>query len=139
MIPGRLVTISNGNHRNALAVILHEGTLDSTSKLISTNTTNKPLEKTYLALLLCTKTYENNKLLDASMKLDNDEIIDKEKQSRHCDIFLSKTLFIPKEQSGQVVEEILAGDIEEILNKCIKVDYTKIIENHKKRLIPRFR
>jgi len=51
----------------------------------------------------------------------------------------TKRLFQPEGQCGQVVEEIIAADIEELINKTIKIDPEKIIDNHKKRLIPRFR
>ena len=51
----------------------------------------------------------------------------------------TKGLFQPEGPCGQVVEEIIAADIVELVNKTLKVDSEKIIDNHKKRLIPRFR
>jgi len=150
LIPGRLVLITNNKHKNALAVILNVGDLDgSSSKLTSTNSkSTNPLEKIFVVLILCSQTYEEGKTFDS---LKQDSTTDKIKDTAHArtqendlfqnhsEQFLSKRIFEPVGKPGQTVEEVMAMDIADIINKTIKCDFEKVIENHKKRLIPRFR
>lgn len=48
-------------------------------------------------------------------------------------------IYLPTDESSQVVEDISALSIEEIFDRCVNVDAVRIIDNHKKRMIPRFR
>lgn len=144
LTPGRLITVSNGNHDNAVAAVICTGGLHTVSKLTTKVNTGNCLEKLYVVLVLCSKSYEDQKQFEAHKQdfkvkektgLQNTE----QAKSNHSEQFLSKSLFRPSERSGQVIEEIMAADISEILDKCLKLDAAKIIDNHKKRLIPRFR
>lgn len=57
----------------------------------------------------------------------------------HSEKFLNKAIFLPADESGQIVEEIGALEIEEIVDRVLNIEASKIVENHKKRSIPRFR
>ena len=139
MIPGRLVIVKNQHHSNSLAMILQVGSLSYSNKF--TTQSDNPLEKIYVALILCDKSYEKQSLLDTFKQDDrNTHELANDKDIEHVyNTFLLKDIFKPNGQSGQVVEEVFAADISEILNKMLKLEYDKIIDNHKKRLIPRFR
>ena len=144
LTPGRLITVSNGNHDNAVAAIVFTGSLHTSSKLTPKVNTGNCLEKLYVVLILCNKSYEDQKQFEAykqdlKVKEKNEPQNTEQAKYNHSEQFLSKTLFQPTERSGQVIEEIMAADIREILDKCLKLDTAKIIDNHKKRLIPRFR
>lgn len=144
LTPGRLITVSNGNHDNAVAAIIFTGSLHTSSKLTTEVNTGNCLEKLYVVLVLCNKSYEDQKQFEAykqdlKVKEKNEPQNTEQAKYNHSEQFLSKTLFQPTERSGQVIEEIMAADIREILDKCLKLDTAKIIDNHKKRLIPRFR
>ncbi|XP_065647827.1 superkiller complex protein 2 isoform X2 [Hydra vulgaris] len=134
LVPGRLLLVTNANHKHSLSVILQIGGLGNLSSFKGLSSKN-PLEKLYTVLILCDKNYEEMKMSDISTTK-----FSKEEEVKHPnEMFLQNVLFIPKGQCGQIVEEIIAADICEIVNKVIKIDLEKILENHKKRLIPRFR
>ena len=144
LTPGRLITVSNGNHENAVAAIVCTGGLHTSSKLTTKVNTGNCLEKLYVVLVLCSKSYEDQKQFesykqDFKVKEKTGPQNTEQAKCYHLEQFLSKSLFQPSERSGQVIEEIMAADIREILDKCLKLDSAKIIDNHKKRLIPRFR
>ncbi|XP_057289644.1 SKI2 subunit of superkiller complex protein-like [Hydractinia symbiolongicarpus] len=124
MTPGRVVVVSNGKHRNALGVVLMDGGLES--KFSSSSSVKEPLQRVYTVLILCNKDHEQETVVTTGEK-------------SHKEMFLSNKLFLPQEQSGQIVEEIAVADIESIINRLLKIDFAKIIDNHKKRLIPRFK
>ena len=136
LTPGRVILVTNENHHNALGVILKAGTLDS--KFSTSSSSKDPLEKKYIALLICDKIYElrcmNKEDLGPSAStqdnLDNKEYVKR---------FLSTDIYVPEDENGQIVEEITAVCIEEILDCSVTIDAAKIIDNHKRRLIPRFR
>lgn len=106
------------------------------------------MEKIFVVLVLCSQTYDEDKTFDS---LKQDVKADKAKDTAHArsqekdlfqshsEQFLSKKIFEPVGKPGQTVEEVMAMDIADIINKTIKCDFEKVIENHKKRLIPRFR
>lgn len=135
--PGRVVVVNNQNHRNSLGVILQLGPIDSKHSKTSTTSSN-PAEKIYTILLVCDKTYELRK-----MNQDGDESSDNitgtDDLESHLEKFSSRSIFLPPDDSGQIVEEIGALEIEEIVDRMLNIEATKIIENHKKRSIPRFR
>jgi len=89
-------------------------------------------------LLICDKSYEH-KVLN---KDDNNCIKSTNTESeglKHVEQFLNKKIYLPADENGQIVEEIDAVCIEEILDRSLAIDAVKIIDSHKKRLIPRFR
>lgn len=128
---GRVILICNNNHSNTLGVILQHGGLESFAKFSSSDSKD-PLTKIYTVLILCNKSYEDKMIAEGGKKtLD---------ASSNCEqISNTNKLFQPEGQCGQIVEEIIAADISELINKTIKLDPDKIIDNHKKRIIPRFR
>ena len=128
--------MNNVNHKRALGVILQTGGLGSQSSFRGV-TLKGPLEKLYTVLILCEKKYEEEKMsVDQTQVGMHAEV----KGDQHPnDMFFLNGLFLPKGQCGQIVEEIIAADICDILNKVLKLDSEKVLENHKKRLIPRFR
>ena len=130
-MPGRVVVIKNQNHLNALGVILHVGSLATSTKFSTTS--REPLEKIYTILILCDKTYDSIEENSESKQRGNENV------EHHHSRFLSKDVFQPQGQNSQVVEEIYAASIVDIVNKMLKLDYVKLIDNHKKKLIPRFR
>jgi len=137
MAAGRVVVVSNSNHKNSLAVILQHGSIETAARFSSSSSSSKtPLEKLYTALILCEKSYEDQKLYDKFQRTDTPSgTMGKEEN----DLFVSKKLFLPQGQSGQVLEEILAAHVVDISSKTLKIDIDKIIDNYKKRLLPRFR
>lgn len=133
LTPGRVVLVTNRHHQNALGIILKQGTLDS--KYNSNSTPKDVLDNIYIVLLICDKWYELSIMNNTAVKNNTSPPT----SELHSDLFLSKKIFVPTDESGQAVEEIPSVCIEEILDRSLTVDATKIIENFKKRLIPRFR
>ena len=141
LTPGRVILVSNSNHRNSLGVILKAGTLDSKF----TPKTKDPMEMNFVVLMICDKTYElkrmyaedESKLKEKTNETDTDTDsmgihTPKSGASEGVDIYLPP-------ESGQLVEEITALCIEEIFDYSVTTDAARIIDNHKKRMIPRFR
>lgn len=137
MEAGRVVLVSNTNHKNALGLVLQQGSVNSSSKFFSAS--QSTLEKLYAVLILCDKTYEDALLHGHFQRDRKDEQAEDQQGSTEADVFLSRKVFRPQGQCGQVVEDICAAHVVDITDKKLKVDFDKIIDNHKKRLLPRFR
>ena len=155
LTPGRVILVSNSNHHNALGVILKVGTLDSKF----TAKTKDPLEMNFVVLLICDKTYEVKRMYaedeinkNKNEKIDQNVIADPTAvgmtDENNVGVHALKTsagadqgvdIYLPPDESGQIVEDITALCIEEIFDYSVSVDAAKIIDNHKKRMIPRFR
>lgn len=125
LIPGRVVVVSNKVHRNALAIILQPHSLTKKSSL-----STDPLDKVFTVLILTNKRGENmNAAQEMKMTAEDKE----------TDPFITRKILTLDGVCAQLVEEIRASDIAFICNKHIKTEASKIIEDHKKRQLPRFR
>ena len=154
LTPGRVILVSNSNHRNALGVILKVGTLDSKF----TPKTKDPLEMNFVVLLICDKTYEVKRMYaeDEINRNKNEKNSPGDTTADPAAVGMAENnmgihaltasevdqgvdIYLPPDESGQIVEDITALCIEEIFDYSVTVDAMKIIDNHKKRMIPRFR
>ena len=91
-----------------------------------TGKSNKdPLEKLFTVLVLIDKYNSNNNNFRENPK---DE-----------DPFVSKKLFRPDGPGSQTVVEIRGADISLITSRTAKIDGIRIIDDHKKRQMLRFR
>ena len=123
--PGRIVTIASKRHRNSLGIILLQASLQNKTAL-----SKDPLDKLYTVLVPVNNSSEINEAAE-DMKLASDDNI--------TDPFISRKLAAVHSGFTPNVEEIRANDIAFITAKQIKIDPSKIIDDHKKRQIPRFR
>ncbi|XP_064649760.1 superkiller complex protein 2-like [Lineus longissimus] len=114
MTAGRVVVVKNHSHKNAVGVILK----------VSQGSNN---ERSYATLVLCERgatnfTKQTKKNLDG------------------LEPFGSTELFLPKDCAcGQMIEILRADDISVITKKQIKINAEKIIDDVRKRELPRFR
>ena len=98
-----------------------------------------------MVLMICDKTYELKRMYaedESKMKEKTNETdTDTDSMGIHTPksgVSEGVDIYLPPE-SGQLVEEITALCIEEIFDYSVTTDAARIIDNHKKRMIPRFR
>ena len=123
--PGRVVVVANKTFRNSLAIILQQSSLRQQTSL-----SKDPLDKLFTVLILTskqTKADEGNKDLKPTA------------QDVMTEPRVTRKLLTPDGMGTQVVQEIRGSDISFITTKQIKTDPARVIDDHKKREIPRFR
>uniref|UniRef100_A0A8C8RM87 Ski2 like RNA helicase n=1 Tax=Pelusios castaneus TaxID=367368 RepID=A0A8C8RM87_9SAUR len=119
LAPGRVVIVNNRAHRNALGVILQ----------VSSNASTR----TFSTLVLCEKTPEGETPADgAGGDSPAPEVPFPD------DLLLNK-LFLPEGPCGHIVEKLDPCDITAITAKTLRVNAERILEDVKKREMPRFR
>uniref|UniRef100_A0A8C8SVB5 Ski2 like RNA helicase n=1 Tax=Pelusios castaneus TaxID=367368 RepID=A0A8C8SVB5_9SAUR len=119
LAPGRVVIVNNRAHRNALGVILQ----------VSSNASTR----TFSTLVLCEKTPEGETPADgAGGDSPAPEVPFPD------DLLLNK-LFLPEGPCGHIVEKLDPCDIAAITAKTLRVNAERILEDVKKREMPRFR
>eukprot|EP00112_Aurelia_sp_Birch-Aquarium-sp1_P007962 Seg187.3 transcript_id=Seg187.3/GoldUCD/mRNA.D3Y31 product="Helicase SKI2W" protein_id=Seg187.3/GoldUCD/D3Y31 len=123
--PGRVVVVANKTFRNSLAIVLQQSSLRQQTAL-----SKDPLDKLFTVLVLTSK---NSKVDEGSkdLKPTAQDIVTEPRVTRK--------LFTPDGMGTQVVEEIRGSDVAFITTKQIKTDPARVIDDHKKREIPRFR
>ncbi|KAM9119587.1 LOW QUALITY PROTEIN: superkiller complex protein 2 [Pangshura tecta] len=115
LAPGRVVIVNNPAHRNALGVILQ----------VSSDAANR----TFTTLVLCEKTPEGG---DTGGGSPTPEVPFPE------DLLLNK-LFLPEGPCGHAVEHLGPCDLAALTGKTLRVNAERILEDVKKRQMPRFR
>uniref|UniRef100_A0A671QXH1 Helicase SKI2W-like n=1 Tax=Sinocyclocheilus anshuiensis TaxID=1608454 RepID=A0A671QXH1_9TELE len=108
---GRVVIVSNGQHHNALGVILQ--------------VSNDAVNRTFTALIICEK--------------GNEEAAGDDLSNKAFHPIYSTTLFIPEGPCSHTVQKLKLQDISAITTKTLKVIPERIIDNYNKRQQPRFR
>ena len=123
--PGRVIIIASTSHRNALAIILLQTSLQNKTAL-----SKDPLDKLFTVLVPVNNSSAIHETTEEMKLASNDKITEP---------FISRKLATVHGGFTPHVEEIRASDIAFITAKQIKIDPSKIIDDHKKRQIPRFR
>uniref|UniRef100_A0A672LG74 SKI2 homolog, superkiller viralicidic activity 2-like n=1 Tax=Sinocyclocheilus grahami TaxID=75366 RepID=A0A672LG74_SINGR len=108
---GRVVIVNNGQHHNALAVILQ--------------VSNDAVNRTFTALIICEK--------------GNEEAASDDLSNKAFHPIYSTTLFIPEASHPPKNLKLKLQDISAITTKTLKVIPERIIDNYNKRQQPRFR
>ena len=123
--PGRVVVLSNKMHRNSVGIILQQTSLQQRTSL-----SKDPLDKLF-TVLVAASSCSVNYIATEELKLSADDKV--------TEPIISRRLAVFDDGFTQKVEVIRASDIAFIAAKQIKIDPSKIIDDHKKRQIPRFR
>uniref|UniRef100_A0A8C2DYD2 SKI2 homolog, superkiller viralicidic activity 2-like n=1 Tax=Cyprinus carpio TaxID=7962 RepID=A0A8C2DYD2_CYPCA len=108
---GRVVIVNNGQHHNALGVILQ--------------VSNDAVNRTFTALIICEK--------------GNEEAAGDDQSNKAFHPIYSTSLFIPEGPCSHTVQKLKLQDISAITTKTLKVIPERIIDNYNKRQQPRFR
>lgn len=108
---GRVVIVNNGQHHNALGVILQ--------------VSNDAVNRTFTALIICEK--------------GNEEAAGDDQSNKVFHPIYSTSLFIPEGPCSHTVQKLKLQDISAITTKTLKVIPERIIDNYNKRQQPRFR
>uniref|UniRef100_A0A8C2F7K1 SKI2 homolog, superkiller viralicidic activity 2-like n=1 Tax=Cyprinus carpio TaxID=7962 RepID=A0A8C2F7K1_CYPCA len=108
---GRVVIVNNGQHHNALGVILQ--------------VSNDAVNRMFTTLIICEKGKEEAAGDDQSNKAFHP--------------IYSTSLFIPEGPCSHTVQKLKSQDISAITTRTLKVIPERIIDNYNKRQQPRFR
>ena len=110
---GRVIVVDNGVHTNTLGVVLKSNTGSSKGR-------------TFTALVIC----EQNQTNESDMETET---------SQFPRPFSTNGLFRPEGACGHRVIDLTAKDISVITTKTLKISADKIIDDFKKRQMPRFK
>ncbi|XP_032903432.1 helicase SKI2W-like [Amblyraja radiata] len=116
---GRVVVVKNRQHNNALGVILQ----------VSTDSGGR----TFTALVLC----EARRGADEGE--DDGGTLEEEPTAPTPEQLLTNKLFLPEGPCGHAVVKLTPADIGSVTVKTLRINADKIIDDFKKRQIPRFR
>ncbi|XP_074839316.1 superkiller complex protein 2-like [Carettochelys insculpta] len=119
LAPGRVVIVQTPVHRNALGVILQ----------VSPDAANR----TFTTLVLCEKAPE-----EGTPGGDTDRGSPSPEVPFPDDLLLNK-LFLPEGPCGHVVEQLGPCDIAVLTGRTLRVNAERILEDVRKRQMPRFR
>ncbi|XP_078422703.1 superkiller complex protein 2 isoform X2 [Cetorhinus maximus] len=111
---GRVLVVKTQRHKNALGVILQ----------VSTDSTNR----TFTTLVL-----------SESRQEETEKEAEKLPVAPTPDQLLTNKLFLPEGPCGHTVEKLTTKDIGSVTVKTLRINADKIIDDFKKRQIPRFR
>ncbi|XP_041069020.1 helicase SKI2W isoform X2 [Carcharodon carcharias] len=111
---GRVLVVKTQHHKNALGVILQ----------VSTDSTNR----TFTTLVL-----------SESRQEETEKEAEKLPVAPTPDQLLTNKLFLPEGPCGHTVEKLTTKDIGSVTIKTLRINADKIIDDFKKRQIPRFR
>lgn len=118
---GRVVVVKNRQHNNALGVILQ----------VSTDSGGR----TFTALVLCEAQRGADEGEDEGGTLEEQE----EPTAPTPEQLLTSKLFLPEGPCGHAVVKLTPADIGSVTVKTLRINADKIIDDFKKRQIPRFR
>ena len=134
---GRVVTINTSEHRNALAVILqaenppNQGYPTMHSRLVSS-----PKERHFLVLVICDAQEQTPSSDEDSVSKPG---VPSAGMADEIQPFLKTKLFLPERRCSHSVTRVNGTEISAISVRQLKLDTSKIIDDHKKRMLPRFR
>ena len=114
---GRVVIVRTKKHRNALGVVL------------SSSTASK--ERTFKVLVLCNQ--------ETSPEIAKSAETPPDTSRARVEPLRKEVLFEPEGPCGHTVVDLLGEDISVITTVTIKIMCDRIVDDYKKRQIPRFR
>ena len=136
--PGRVVTINTSEHRNALAVILQaENPPNQGYSTMYSRPVSSPKERNFLVLVICD--------VREQTPGSSDEVsvskpgVPSAGMTEEIQPFLKRKLFLPERRCSHSVTRVNGNEISAISVRQLKLDTSKIIDDHKKRMMPRFR
>lgn len=136
--PGRIVTITTAEHKNALAVILQAGNTSSKGHLtMQSQVVSSPTERKFEVLVICDP--KENKAEDNEFNSSKESKVDASDMDKDVQPFIKQNLFLPKGRCSHQILQVNGNAITAISVRQMKVDTAKIIDDHKKRMLPRFR
>uniref|UniRef100_A0A8D0H0W4 SKI2 subunit of superkiller complex n=1 Tax=Sphenodon punctatus TaxID=8508 RepID=A0A8D0H0W4_SPHPU len=127
---GRVIIVNNREHTNALGVILQ---VRHTRGLSLAHVSSDATNRTFTTLVLCEKTPEERGL--AGSRTNGRGTPDVPLPD---DLLLTK-LFLPEGPCGHTLEKLNPADISGITTKTLRVIPERILDDFKKRQMPRFR
>ena len=117
MTAGRVVIIDNQRHKNVLGIVLN-------------SSLGKNNDRNFTCLVICDKNKPENEVSQSAKGEKTDNLV----------VPVRKTsLFLPEGPCWHDLVQCKSGDISVITAKTIKVESDKIIDNIKKRQMPRFK
>lgn len=116
--PGRVIVVDIDVHRNSLAIILQAGPLSSK-------------DRTFMTLILT----EQSVLASNTQKNESN----KDSDWSLPQPVLTNQLFRPEGACGHAVIQVKTDNISIITTKTLKVNADKIVDDYRKRQIPRFK
>lgn len=136
--PGRVVTINTSEHRNALAVILQaENPPNHGYSTMHSQPVSSPIERNFLVLVICDDR-EQSPGSNEESSLSKPSVPSAD-MADEIQPFLKLKLFLPERRCSHSVTQVKGTEISAISVRQLKVDTSKIIDDHKKRMLPRFR
>ncbi|XP_068695347.1 superkiller complex protein 2-like [Montipora foliosa] len=138
--PGRVVTINTAEHRNALAVILQaENSSNQGYSTIHSHRCSSPEERKFLVLVI-SDLHEQSPVNNVSAApTPSVSSTAKEGLTEEIQPFVKRKLFLPEGRCSHRVMHVNGSEVSAISVRAMKVDTSKIIADHKKRMQPRFR
>lgn len=137
--PGRVITINTAVHKNTLAVILQAQNVSTQGySTMQSQPVSSPKERKFQVLVICDAA--ENKPVNNDMKA-NSKVPDAVKGDVDDDVqpFIKRRLFLPEGRCSNRIIQVNGNEISAISVRQMKVDTSKIIDDHKKRMLPRFR
>ncbi|XP_074623537.1 superkiller complex protein 2-like [Acropora palmata] len=134
---GRVVTINTSEHRNALAVILQaENPPNQGYPTMHSRPVSSPKERHFLVLVICDAQEQTPSSDEDSVSKPG---VPSAGMADEIQPFLKTKLFLPERRCSHSVTRVNGTEISAISVRQLKLDTSKIIDDHKKRMLPRFR
>jgi len=129
--PGRVVTINTDEHKNALAVILRTENVSAQGySTVQSQLVSSPKDKKFEVLVICDAEDQKSVNSAPAGALDMDDDVQP---------FVKRRLFLPEGRCSHSIVQVNGSEISAITVRQVKLDTNRIIEDHKKRMLPRFR
>ena len=117
LTPGRIVLIDNNQYKNALGLILKASPMSAR-------------ERSFITLMLCEQNpREKEESISSQLQDDNE---------KPCPV-INRSLYYPEGACGHCMETLKTTDITDITTKVLKINADKIIDDIRKRQMPRFK
>lgn len=137
--PGRVITVNTAEHKNALALILQTESVSTQGYMtMQSQPVSSPKEKKFQVLVICDA--EEHKPVNDDLN-ENSSIPAAAERGvgENVQPFIKRRLFLPEGRCSHSIIQVDGSEISAISVRQMKVDTSKIIDDHKKRMIPRFR
>ncbi|XP_078343350.1 superkiller complex protein 2-like [Oculina patagonica] len=136
--PGRVVTINTAEHKNALAVILQaENVSTQVYSTVQSQLVSSPNERKFDVLVICDAEEHNS--VNNDLKTTKGTPVGASKVDDEVQPVVKRRLFLPEGRCSHRILKVNGSQISAITVRQMKVDTSKIIDDHKKRMLPRFR